>query len=194
MRLAVFADIHGNHAALEAVQTDLAGRAPDVIVNLGDHVSGPLQAAQSADWLSGSRVGAHPRQSRPPVAESPARAHGCHGSPTDDLQYLLEEVRGDRTRLASAAYIQEKLEDVRARLVLCGHTHVPRLVSGVRIVNPGSVGLPAFDDTWTAPHYVENGTPHARYAIIDVDRSAVRVELIAVEYDWDSVREGGGEE
>jgi hypothetical protein len=34
----------------------------------------------------------------------------------------------------------------------------------VWIVNPGSVGLPAYD----APslHYIENGSPYARYAVI----------------------------
>jgi hypothetical protein len=28
--------------------------------------------------------------------------------------------------------------------------------------NPGSVGLPAFDDTHPHPHVVETGSPHAR--------------------------------
>ena len=49
MRMAVLADIHGNNGALEAVRTDLARRSPDVVVNLGDHLSGPLQAASTAD-------------------------------------------------------------------------------------------------------------------------------------------------
>ena len=48
---AVLADIHGNLRALEAVRADIAGRSPDVIVNLGDHISGPLQAAATADFL-----------------------------------------------------------------------------------------------------------------------------------------------
>ena len=43
MRIAVLADIHGNLRALEAVRADLAKRSPDVIVNLGDHASGPYR-------------------------------------------------------------------------------------------------------------------------------------------------------
>jgi predicted phosphodiesterase len=51
MRIAVLADIHGNIRALEAVRADLVQRSPDVVVNLGDHISGPLQAALTANLL-----------------------------------------------------------------------------------------------------------------------------------------------
>ena len=222
MRIAVLADIHGNLRALEAVQADLATRSPDVIVNLGDNVSGPLQAAATADLLMKQSYvhvrGNHDRQllDRAPekmglsdraahaqlnsrhlawLAElPPTRMLGenillCHGSPKGDLEYLLEQVDGDRVRLASTLQIQERLAGTQAALVLCGHTHIPRIVSlsGVAVVvNPGSVGLQAYDDTWTALHYVETGTPHARYALIDWDAKVKRVEFIALEYDWDS--------
>lgn len=45
MRIAVLADIHGNLRALEAVLADLARRGADLVVNLGDCLSGPLQPA-----------------------------------------------------------------------------------------------------------------------------------------------------
>jgi putative phosphoesterase len=222
MRIAVLADIHGNIRALEAVRADLAKRSPDVIVNLGDHVSGPLQAAATADLLMQERYlhirGNHDRQLVDRAAQdmglSDRAAHGqlnsrhltwlaslpptqmlgedvllCHGSPADDLQYLLEEVDGNRVRLASPAQIQQRLGNVRAALILCGHTHVPRIVSlpGVAtVVNPGSVGLQAYDDTSTAPHYVETGSPHARYAVIDWAPTRTRVEFITLDYDWES--------
>jgi predicted phosphodiesterase len=51
MRIAVLADIHGNLHALEAVLADLRADAPDLVVNLGDHLSGPLEAARAADIL-----------------------------------------------------------------------------------------------------------------------------------------------
>jgi hypothetical protein len=35
MRIAVFADVHGNPLALEAVLSDMASRSPDVTVNPG---------------------------------------------------------------------------------------------------------------------------------------------------------------
>jgi len=222
MRIAVLADIHGNLRALEAVQADLARRSPDVIVNLGDNVSGPLQAASTADLLMQQSYvhirGNHDRQllDRAPekMGASDRAAHAqlnsrhlawlatlppahmlgddvllCHGSPKDDLEYLLEQVDGDRVHLASTAQIQERLGTVRARLILCGHTHIPRSVSlpgGAVVVNPGSVGLAAYDDTSRAPHYVETGSPHARYALIDWDPKVKRVEFVALEYDWES--------
>lgn len=50
-RIAAIADIHGNACALRAVLDDMAGFSPDVIVNLGDHFSGPLAAADTAEML-----------------------------------------------------------------------------------------------------------------------------------------------
>jgi len=51
MRFAAIADIHGNLLALEAVLADLARLDIKDVVNLGDHVSGPLAAARTADLL-----------------------------------------------------------------------------------------------------------------------------------------------
>jgi putative phosphoesterase len=220
MRIAVIADIHGNIRALEAVRADLARRSPDLVVNLGDHLSGPLQAVSTADILMSEGYihirGNHDRQlvdrPRTEMGASDSFAHGqltarhlewlaslpptrilegniflCHGSPRSDLEYLLEDVRDDRVHLSSADRILPRLNSVNASLVLCGHTHIPRAVllpGGVWIVNPGSVGLPAYDDTTPCIHYVETGSPHARYAIVDWSPKAVNVDLIALDYDW----------
>lgn len=51
MRLAVLSDIHGNLAALEAVLTDLDDRSPDLIINLGDCVTGPLWPLETFERL-----------------------------------------------------------------------------------------------------------------------------------------------
>ena len=51
MRIAVVADIHGNVRALRAVMDDLEEVAADRVINLGDTVSGPLEAAETADLL-----------------------------------------------------------------------------------------------------------------------------------------------
>ncbi|MET0568022.1 MAG: metallophosphoesterase family protein [Hyphomicrobiaceae bacterium] len=51
MRIAVVADIHGNHGALEAVVADLREVSPDLVLNLGDCLSGPLEPAKTADLL-----------------------------------------------------------------------------------------------------------------------------------------------
>jgi putative phosphoesterase len=51
MRIAVIADVHGNALALEAVLADIARQGIETVVNLGDHLSGPLEAARTADIL-----------------------------------------------------------------------------------------------------------------------------------------------
>jgi len=51
MRIAVVADIHGNVRALRAVMDDLSEVAADRVINLGDTISGPLEAAETADLL-----------------------------------------------------------------------------------------------------------------------------------------------
>jgi predicted phosphodiesterase len=67
-------------------------------------------------------------------------------------------------------------------MILCGHTHLPRVVSladGRIAANPGSVGLQAYDDDHPEPYRVENGDPLARYAIVD----GQEVTLRAIAYD-----------
>lgn len=49
--IAVIADIHGNADALKAVLADLDARGIVTILNLGDHLSGPLAPRETADLL-----------------------------------------------------------------------------------------------------------------------------------------------
>ncbi len=112
--------------------------------------------------------------------------HLCHASPRSDLEYLLETVEPGGVRLASAAEITQRLDGVRAPLVLCGHTHHPRMVrsaAGQLIVNPGSVGLQAYDDAHPHWHQIENGSPDARYAIVERNPAGWSAALISVPYD-----------
>ena len=51
MKIAAIADIHGNDLALEAVLADIAAHGIEEVVNLGDHLSGPLNAGRTADIL-----------------------------------------------------------------------------------------------------------------------------------------------
>lgn len=111
----------------------------------------------------------------------------CHGTPASDLVYFMERIDGDRTRPADLATVERRAGDCRAALILCGHTHVPRslLLSGGRlVVNPGSVGLQAYDDLEPSPHCVEVGSPHARYAVIEKRRHGWRALHVEVDYDW----------
>ena len=76
-------------------------------------------------------------------------------------------------RIATQDELSERLgtqrEVMQASLIACGHTHVPRVMrsaTGAWVVNPGSVGRPAYDDTHPLYHRVEMGSPDARYAIV----------------------------
>ncbi len=51
MRIAVLSDVHGNRAALDAVVAHLRKTGPDLIVNLGDLVSGPFDPGGCGDLL-----------------------------------------------------------------------------------------------------------------------------------------------
>ena len=220
MRLALLSDIHGNLPALEAVVADLQRRAVDVVINLGDSLSGPLLPRETADYLMARRdwiqlAGNHERQLLEDAPDersaSDAYAHArlpdtafawmaslrhcqphgddvllCHGSPRSDLEALLETVTPQGIRLARSEEIDTRLAGSTAALITCGHTHLPRALRTTRgqlLVNPGSVGLPAFDDD--RPHYyaIENGAPDARYAIVERTSSGWQAELIAVPYD-----------
>jgi predicted phosphodiesterase len=121
--------------------------------------------------------------------------YACHGTPTSDLDYLLETVEpGHRRggppgiRAATAAELADRLPDVPAgaQVVLCGHTHVPRVAwdAGRLLLNPGSVGLPAYDDGRPHPHAVEAGSPHARWALLERAGAGWHARLCATPYDW----------
>ena len=204
MRLAAIADIHGNALALEAVLADIGALGIADIVNLGDHLSGPLEAGRTAEILIDldlpSVLGNHDRylieldagamheweadalaelgpaqldwlRRQPPTLVWRDEAFLCHATPRDDNCYWLEGVSPDgHVHLKPLAEIEALAEGIGQSLILCGHSHLPRAVQlsdGRLIVNPGSVGCPAYDDVTPCYHRVEAGTPFASYAIVE---------------------------
>ena len=117
----------------------------------------------------------------------------CHGTPASDLQYFLETVTPDLgrdgapgVRAATASEVAARLGALAAPLVLCGHTHMPRVArcGDTLVVNPGSVGLPAFDDDHPHAHRMETGSPHARWALLERSAAGWQVQLRLTAYDW----------
>lgn len=93
----------------------------------------------------------------------------CHGTPDSNLIYLLENFTDNGIGLAPNNIINERIGACQASLILCGHTHIQHAVkldTGQVIVDPGSVGLPAYEDDTPIFHKMESKTPHAQYAII----------------------------
>ena len=129
----------------------------------------------------------------------------CHGTPHSDLHYWLETVTDDfepngapGVRAATQAEVLERLgkgPHLKASLIICGHTHIPRVVSVpspagghlITIVNPGSVGLPAYDDVHPYKHHIETGSPHARFAIAEQSTAGWQIGLCCVMYDFESM-------
>jgi putative phosphoesterase len=111
----------------------------------------------------------------------------CHGTPADDSGYLLEQLHDDFVGIKDYNQIEVLLTDVKQKIIVCGHSHKPMLVETPEriIINPGSVGLPAYDDELPVPHKIENFTPKARYCILDLSRN-ITVEHIAVSYDYEN--------
>lgn len=225
MRIAALSDIHGNLPALEAVLAEIGRERVDLVVNLGDVLSGPLWPAETAELLMQPRLGGRPwvtiagnherqllaaarhgapaesndsddigaRRTTPeqqrwlrelPTAQRFGDGRGgqvvlTHGTPRVDHEPLLDTVVGGLggggspgIRAATPAEVMPRLADAlpaETTLVLCGHSHLPRvlLLDGVLIVNPGSVGLQAYDHDQPHEHVVENGSPHARWALLD---------------------------
>ncbi len=184
--------IRGNHERqLGALPTGRLGAADAFAV-------AQLQPAQR-DWLA----------ALPATLQLDAEVFCCHGTPASDLQYFLETVEGGFAgpqqpglRAATPDEAGERAgaaqRGVAHGVILCGHTHLPRVLQlsdGRLIVNPGSVGLQAYDDDHPLPHVVENRSPHARYALLTRHAAGWQVELRALPYEHESAArraEAGG--
>lgn len=112
-----------------------------------------------------------------------------HGTPRSDTEYLLTEIQPQKSRLREESEIRALLADDISPVICCGHDHYPRLLhlsNGSLILNPGSVGLQAYDDNTPFPHIMETGSPDARYAILTREATSYSVEFITLPYDWES--------
>ncbi len=218
MRLAVLADVHGNLDALRAVLDDLKAQSPDLTVNLGDCLSGPLWPGETADllidlgwptvrgnhdrWLTTPTdpvgqweadtlphlsVAHHTWLAALPPALTLADAFLCHATPASDTTYWLHQVRPDGILVpSSAGRIATLAGDIASPLLLCGHTHLAAAVcldDRRMIVNPGSVGCPAYEDDHPVYHRAEAGAPHACYAILDRRGADWVVSFRLIPYD-----------
>jgi predicted phosphodiesterase len=209
MKILVVSDVHANLAALEAVLA--SAPVHDAVWSLGDTVGygarpnecldllaeigaepalvgnhdlaavGLLPigwfnvyAAQAAGWTSMQLTEENRFRIRSSfTSESVGQFYLVHGSPSDPARdYVLT--------LEDAV---EALGEVAARVILCGHTHVPMLVelhpgtapvrrkieSGISysidgaraLINPGSVGQP------------RDGDPRASAVLLDTDAQIV---------------------
>jgi predicted phosphodiesterase len=225
MRFAAIADVHGNCIALEAVLADVAALGLADVVNLGDHVSGPLEARRTADLLiergilsicgdqdrrmvelyqagkASERIDCKQLERRhfewladlQPTMTYRDEVFLCHGAPKSDTTFWLDRVT--QSAIIEATPIEDveaEASGVAASLILCGHTHIPRVVrlrDNRLVVNPGSVGCPGYDGSTPVRYKVETGTPDACYAILEHSSQGWRVTFRYVPYDHQSMSE-----
>lgn len=218
MRVAIIADVHGNAGALDAVLDDIDRAGCEAILNLGDHVSGPLEPGVAAarlmslDALSirgnhDRTVLADPREEmdladrvadgdlterqRAWLAGLPETAVWdnaiflCHGTPTsDDTHWLQTKDAQKRFHYTPAARIEADAAGIACPVICCGHSHVARVVvlsDGRQVVNPGSVGRPAY--AMAEPDSAARLSPDAGYAIADHADGVWTLSLRQVRYD-----------
>lgn len=111
----------------------------------------------------------------------------CHATPQDDNVYWLETVSPHgHVTLRPQHEIEALAQGIEQSLILCGHSHIARMVAlseGRLIVNPGSVGCPAYDDDAPFYHKVETGHAMASYAVIEKTEGGWTVTFRNVTYD-----------
>ncbi|MBX3082773.1 MAG: metallophosphoesterase family protein [Anaerolineae bacterium] len=207
-RLAILADIHGNLPALEAVLADLAQFKVDQVVVAGDVINwGPfspqvMQRVISEGWavLRGNnelylldyetpRAPSHWRfYTMPPFLhrqlsdrqvamlaiwpdsltlrfrDAPT-VRVVHGTPRSHFEPIYP--------ISTDVEIATMLAGVEETTFVCGHTHLPldRQVGRWHVLNPGTVGVPL------------DGSPEARYMLLDGDERGWRATFRQVRYD-----------
>jgi putative phosphoesterase len=216
MKLAVFSDIHGNVQGLEAVLKDIEARKADIVWCGGDLVGYGANPGQVVDLVRSKgiptvmgnyddgigyfRIACGCDYSNEVAMEHGQRsivwtkAHTSaeqkaflrnlpyriqreieghqvvliHGSPAWLNEYLYETV-------ADHAF-EEYLASTGADVLIFGHTHRPfvKVLHGKHLVNAGSAGKP------------KHGNPNATYALLDITRGGVQVEIVEVPYDYEN--------
>lgn len=219
MRTAIISDIHGNIDALQAVLFDINNRGIKAIYNLGDSLYGPLFPLETYELLvkenirsirgNCDRILVEHNTDNPtvqfvqdlleeehkewisdlPFSLQTEDCYFCHGTPTSDESYLLEEISPTGSKLKKTEDILKLVDGISQNIIFCGHTHIPRVVylpNNKIVINPGSVGLPAYEDELPIYHKMESGAPYANYTIVTKKEADWIIEQIHVPYNRDA--------
>jgi putative phosphoesterase len=212
VRVAAISDIHGNLPALEAVLAEVDGDGVDEIVVAGDTAHGPWPAEivdllvergarcvrgnadrevidrsdrygplapWSADRLGERRLAVV--RSWPLTVELSIDGLGavlvCHSTPSSDDPIY--------TRITPDDEMAAIFGSVDTSVVVCGHTHMQfdrRLPSGLRVVNPGSVGQP-YEGATGAYWALLGPDVEFRRTAYDVEATVAAMEVLGVPVD-----------
>lgn len=111
----------------------------------------------------------------------------CHGTPESYCNYLLEDIDNGFPVLKSNQEIENITGKIRQKVIFCGHSHLNNVffTGSKTIINPGSVGLQAYEDFHPTSHIMQSGNPYARYSIVHIKEDIIGIENIAIKYKWD---------
>jgi putative phosphoesterase len=114
----------------------------------------------------------------------------CHGTPFNDSEYLIEQIFPDYVGVKEYMVLDKMLEEINEKIICCGHSHCSRIIETYKkiIINPGSIGLPAYTDELPLPHKMENFSPMARYCILHLDRK-LKIEQVSLPYNFENAAE-----
>lgn len=215
-RIAVFSDVHGNLAALEAVRAAIKRDRPDVTMVAGDLVMNGAEPGATVDTLREMEAnGTIVVQGNTDIAAADADygaafpwlpdgvsdavravAEWTHDALDDDQLAWLRRLPAERRVRVEGTLVLlthaspgsqtsgfdkdldpsttlERLSRTDARVICCGHTHLPEIHEfGWKVIaNGGSAG------------YVFDGDPSASWALVTIDGEDVSAEIRRTEYD-----------
>jgi len=106
-----------------------------------------------------------------------------HGRPNDNRKYLLERICNGRIEIKSNEELEEIVKNIKTKYLGFGHSHLERILvlKEKILINPGSVGWPAFSDD-KPKHEIETFNNFAKYVIIDNEN----IEICNIAYDYKS--------
>jgi predicted phosphodiesterase len=151
--------IYGNGEV--AILDELAGRTPRLPESHRPSLHWNAEQLDSAEQAFIQRWPMTLRMNVPSIGD----VLFCHATPRDENEIVTGLTPEDR--------LMPVFDSVKAALVVCGHTHIvmDRKIGRVRVVNPGSVGMPF-------------GPPGADWMIVGPD-----VDLRHTSYDLDRAAE-----
>ncbi|MGE7946690.1 metallophosphoesterase family protein [Lysinibacillus sp. NPDC093688] len=114
----------------------------------------------------------------------------CHASPENDELYMLNDIKPNGVTLKKTEEIMYLVKDIPQHIIFCGHSHLPTIVylpNNKIIINPGSVGLPAYEEVEPFYYKIESGTPFANYTVVEKRNVEWIIEQVSIPYDTTEV-------
>lgn len=223
MKIGVISDIHGNLRALEAVHAALKAENPDLILNLGDCVSGPLWPEETAAYLRAEGWptvrGNHDREVSWPDQTlgksdnwtkpllSVASLEWLQNLPItwelDDIGLLAcHGSPSDDTVFLLEGDDRDQFylsSDAQIREKLGFHANSLILCGHshtprcVRLSTGQMIVNPGSVGGQAFPEFTITGSPHARFALLSGAAGSWSCEHRAIPYDWDSASKKAAE-